>query len=86
MADVPGGLRRFDARLDAHLRRRLSPEDHDRVSTSVKSVASLTGDIQHKHRYVILGYIYREGGVLNIAAVCMYREGGVLNIAASVHV
>ncbi len=50
------GLRRFDARLDAHLRRRLSSEDHDRVSTSVKCVASQTGDIQNKHRYVILGH------------------------------
>ena len=49
------GPRRFDARLDAYLRR-LLPEDHDRISTSVKCVASLTGDIQHKHRYAILGH------------------------------
>lgn len=49
-------LRRFDARLDAYLRRHISPEDHDRVSTAVKCVASLTGDIQNKHRYVILGH------------------------------
>ena len=55
-SDRQGLRRRFDARLDAYLRRTLSPQDHDRVSTSVKCVASLTGDIQNKHRYAILGH------------------------------
>ena len=53
---VGQGPRRFDARLDAYLRRNLPPQDHDRISTSVTCVASLTGEIQHKHRYAILGY------------------------------
>ncbi len=51
-----GLRRRFDARLDAYLRRTLSPQDHDRISTSVKCVASLTGDVLNKHKYAILGH------------------------------
>ena len=47
--------RRFDAKLDSFLRRRLAQEDYERISTSEPCVI-LSPEDKHVHRHAVLGH------------------------------
>ena len=47
--------RRFDAKLDSFLRRRLAQEDYERISTSEPCVV-ISPEDKRVHRHVVLGH------------------------------